>query len=125
MVKPNEAEAAELDDTPLAPTEAMRLARRFAGWLEPLTALDRAVGRVYETATKSVVTHKTRAETSAKLAEAKGIDTAIKIVQIARQIVADLADSDLVAAYEMALAREIYGPLRLEPPAVTTHPMEL
>lgn len=123
------ADVAELDTDPLTPAEGRQLAREFASWLGPLTALDRAVGRVSDTATKSIVAHKTRAETSAKLAETEGLAVFMQLNSVQRAIFHALApDKELTDAYESALLREVYGPNRLEvpdlDPTVLTYPVE-
>lgn len=47
------------------------------------------------------------------------------LIQLARRIVGELGSPDLVDAYELALARELYGPLRLEPPDPDLEPGNL
>lgn len=110
------SEIAELDATPLNLTEGRRLAREFASWLKPLTKIDRAVDRVADTAPRIFAAHKARAETASKLAEAEGTTYALKIIEIARGIAHELFDPALAETYELALKRELYGPLRLDPP---------
>lgn len=134
---------ATLNDDALTPTEARWFVREFASWLKPLSKIDKAVNRISDGATKSIVAHKTRAETSAKLAETEGLAVFMQLNSLQRAIFHALApDKELTDAYESALLREVYGPQRLEvppldmnvlaypvekleSPAVTTHPMEL
>lgn len=123
------AETEKMDDGPLTPADAMRLARRFAGWLHPLSKIDKAVNRVSEGATKSIAAHKARAETRAKLAEVEGLTVFMQLNSVQRAIFHALApDKELTDAYESALLREVYGPNRLEIPAldmsVLTYPVE-
>lgn len=123
------AEAAELNTEPLTPTEARRLARQFAGWLRPLSKIDKAVNRVSDTAPKVFAAHKARAETEAKLAEARGLEAFVTLNQTQRAIIHALTpDRGMIDAYEDALRREIYGPNHLEVPAlnpyVLTYPVE-
>lgn len=119
------AEVSELDDSPLSPPEARWLAREFAGWLDPLTKIDKAVGRVSDTAPKIFGAHKARAETAAKLAESQGTGYALQIIQIARRVFHEISDPDVIAAYESALQREIFGPLRLEMPPPEMKPKDM
>lgn len=49
----------------------------------------------------------------------------MKLVQVARRVVAALGPQDLVDAYEGALRRELYGPNRLEVPSIDIDPADL
>lgn len=102
--------------------EGVRLARQFVEWL---TSLNRAVRRVADGAMKNILAHKSRAETAYKFAEAEGVTYALQIVGAARRVVHGLFDPDLIAAYELALAREVFGLLRLEVPGIDTDPEDL
>ncbi len=120
---------ATLNDDALTPTEARWFVREFASWLKPLSKIDKAVNRVSEGATKSIAAHKARAETRAKLAEVEGLTVFMQLNSVQRAIFHALGpDKELTDAYESALLREVYGPNRLEIPAldmsVLTYPVE-
>ncbi len=111
------AEAAELDFDNLNPSEAMSFVRRFAQLQKPIAKLSGLVHQVSDVAGKGVVASKTRAETKSKLAETEGLGFFLQLLQVQRKIVHGLApDENHIAAYEMALQREIFGPNHLEAP---------
>ncbi len=118
------SEAAELLED-VTPDAARLWVRRLAQLAPILTALERITGQVVHVALSSITAHKTRAETAAKLSETEGITIALRVIQVARKIVGTLGTPDLVDAYELALARELYGPLRVEPPDRDRDPEDL
>lgn len=113
------AEAAGMDPGNITPEQAMTFVGRLAGVLRPVTRLSALVSQVGDLSTKSVNAHKARAETRARLAEAEGLDVFMRLLAAQRRIVHTLApDDNHKEAYEMALQREIFGPLHLEAPAL-------
>lgn len=111
------AEAAELGAGDIAPEQAMRFVARLAGVLRPVTRLSTLVSQIADVSTKNITASKSRAETRAKLAEAEGLEVFLRLLAVQRRIFHGLApDDNYRESYEMALQREIFGPLHLEAP---------
>lgn len=114
------AEAEQMDPDDITPHEALSFARRLAEVQKPAARLSALVSQLVDTATKSIQAGKVRAETKSKLAETEGLTVFLSLLSVQRKIVHELApDENHVAAYEMELQRQIFGPLHLEVPDIT------
>lgn len=119
-----EATVAELSPDPLSADDVMQIASAFGPMRATIREMGRLVSEVADISTRSINGHKVRAETAAKVAEQKGVRVFIQLCQVCRRIVHELArdDENLRESYELGLRRELFGPLRLEPPDVSTPP---
>ena len=88
---------------------ASRLQADLAGWTD----------RLMEAAMRVVNAVKQRAETRAKLAEAKALEQFVRLVQAVRDILWDLVPEEVLDAFEERLQREVLEAARVQlPPLV-------
>ncbi len=112
-------EAERMDADEITPHEALSFVRRLAELQKPAARLNTLIVQVTDATVKSVNANKTRAETKSKLAESEGLMVFLRLLAVQRKIFHGLApDENTVAAYEMELQRQIFGPLHLEAPAL-------
>lgn len=85
---------------------ASRLQADLAGWTD----------RLMEAAMRVVNAVKQRAETRAKLAEAKALEQFVRLVQAVRDILWDLVPEEVLDAFEERLQREVLEAARVQLP---------
>ena len=89
--------------------EASRLLRDAGSWSD----------RVVDVARSIVLAVKQRAETRARMADAKALDSVARFARIIRHIMWDMLDEDQLDVLEERLQREVFAPngLELPPPS--------
>jgi hypothetical protein len=118
------------DDTgryEMTPDDARELGRNIATCFKLVTALESWVMNLAEVTTKTISAHKTRAETTGKLAEARAQEEFVRLVQAVRNVLIQVSPSDdWLDNLEAKLDREVFGANRLEMhPDPTTRPEDL
>lgn len=88
----------------------IRAAYKFAAALESYLSM------LLEAATRVINAAKARAETRAKMAEAKALEHFVNLSTAARNILWEILDSDQVAAFEERLKKEVFAPNGLKLP---------
>ncbi|GEM48646.1 hypothetical protein [Deinococcus cellulosilyticus] len=87
--------------------DALKLQALLSSWLDNVTS----------TAALIIKASKERAETRAKMAEAKALEHFGKLVLLVRHIVWEILPEEDIDAFEDRLRREVLGPNRLDVPA--------
>jgi len=101
----------------LTVAQARALGAQLVAGQRLMAELEGWTTKLLESNLKSIAAVKMRAETQAKLAEAKALENFLKLAQLMRNICwSILEDDEQLDLFEDKLRRELYGPNRLEAP---------